>query len=192
MKHFASQSPAGDVAVTSAQYLSPDEKWQVFHFSVPLTAAGISIADDWNVMGMRATGSQSIIFDQVFIPDSAIVLERPKDEFHPIWDIVLTVAMPLIMAAYVGIAEKAMEIAITKGKKYNRNNNQMPYMIGKINNALLSARTQWKAMYALTNNYDFAPDKAITMDILSYKTNVGEAAKQVVADAMDALGGQSF
>ena len=191
-KHFASQSQAGDLAVTSATYLNPEDKWQVFHFAVPMTADGISIADDWDVMGMRATGSQTIIFDEVFIPDSAITLERPKDEFHPIWDIVLTVALPLIMAAYVGIAEKAMDIAITKGKKYSRNKNHVAYMIGKLNNALLSARTQWKAMYELTNNYDFKPDGLITNDILSYKTNVGEATKQTVAGAMEAIGGQSF
>lgn len=47
-------------------------------------------------------------------------------------------------------------------------------------------------MYELTNNFDFAPDEKITCDILTYKTNVGEGTKQVVADAMEAIGGQSF
>lgn len=191
-KHFASQSPAGDLAVTSAPYLNPGNEWQVLHFGVPLSANGVTIADDWDVMGMRATGSQTIIFDQVFIPDSAISLERPKDEFHVVWDVVLTVALPLIMAAYVGIAEKAIEIAVSIGKNYQRNQNHMPYMIGKIQNSLLSAQTQWKAMYMLANNYDFAPSDGITTDILCFKTNIAEATKQTVADAMDAIGGQSF
>ena len=191
-KHFASQSVAGDMAVTSATFLNHYGEWQVLHFSVPMNSGGISVADDWNVMGMRATGSQTIIFNDVFIPDSAIVLERPKNEFHPVWNVVLTVAMPLIMAAYVGIAEKAMEIAIEKGKKYLRNNNHMVYMIGKLNNSLLSAQSQWKAMIELTNNFDFNPSESITMDILTYKTNVGEATKQAVAEAMEAIGGQSF
>lgn len=191
-KHFASQSVGGDVAVTSATYLNSDNKWQVLHFSVPMSANGISIADDWDVLGMRGTGSQTIIFDQVFIPDSAITLSRPKDEFHPVWHVVLTVALPLVMAAYVGIAEKAKDIAISKGKKYLRNSAHMPYMIGKMNNTLLSAQTQWKAMYELTNNLNFAPDEAITNDMLSFKTNVGEDTKQTVAEAMEAIGGQSF
>ena len=137
-KHFASQSAGGDIAVTSSTYLNPKKDWQVLHFSVPMTSHGVSIIDDWDVMGMRATGSQTILFENVFIPNSAITLERPKNEFHPFWNVVLTVALPLIMAVYVGIAEKAVEITISKGKKYTRNSTHMPYMIGKINNSLLS------------------------------------------------------
>ncbi len=192
-KHFASQSVGGDIVVTSAIYLNPsNNEWQVLHFSVPMNAGGISIADDWNVMGMRATGSQTIQFDNVFIPDTAIVLSRSKNEFHMIWHVVLTVALPLIMAAYVGIAEKSMEIAIEKGKKYERFNKHIIYMIGKLNNRLLSTQTQWKAMISLCNNFDFKPDEAITIAMLSYKTNVGEDAKNVVAESMDTIGGQCF
>ena len=191
-KHFASQSAAGDVAVTSAPYLNHEEKWQVLHFSVPLNAKGVKVLDDWHVMGMRGTGSQTIVFDQVFIPESAIALERPRSEFHPVWHMVLTVAMPLIMSAYIGIAEEAMDIAISIGKKYPRNQNHLPYIIGKLNNVLLGAQAQWKAMYSLTNNFDFKPNEAITIDVLSYKTNVANATIRTVADAMEAIGGQSF
>jgi alkylation response protein AidB-like acyl-CoA dehydrogenase len=191
-KHFASQSIAGDVVITSAQFLNPNNEWEVLHFSAPMSADGISLADDWNVMGMRATGSQTIGFNEVFIPDSAISLSRPKDEFHPIWGVVLTVALPLIMSAYVGIAEKAMEIAIEKGKKYARNSDHLPYMIGKLNNHLISAQSQLMMMSALTNDFDFKPNESTTIQVLSYKTNISEDTKQVVADAMEIIGGQSF
>jgi alkylation response protein AidB-like acyl-CoA dehydrogenase len=191
-KHFASQSIGGDVVVTSAQFFNSDNNWEVLHFSAPMSADGISIAEDWDVMGMRATGSQTIEFNEVFIPDSAIALSRPKDEFHPIWGVVLTVALPLIMSAYVGIAEKAMEIAIEKGKKYTRNNSHLPYMIGKLNNSLLSAQSQLKMMSLLTNNFDFKPNELTTVQVLSYKTNISEDTKRVVAEAMDVIGGQSF
>ena len=94
---------------------------------------------------MRATGSHTIQFENVFVPETAIALRRPKGDFHPVWSVVLTVALPLIMSAYVGIAEKATEIALTIGKKYQRNQDHMPYLIGKMNNTLLSAQTQWKS-----------------------------------------------
>jgi alkylation response protein AidB-like acyl-CoA dehydrogenase len=191
-KHFASQSVAGDVAVTSAPYLHPDDGWQVLHFSVPFNSEGVSVLDDWDVLGMRASGSQTIVFDQVFVPDSAIVLTRPRNGFHPVWDVVLTVALPLIMSAYVGIAEKAMEIAVSIGKKYQRNQKHLPYIIGKMNNSLVSARTQWKAMVALTDNFNFKPSEPITINMLSLKTNVADACIQTVKDAMEAIGGQSF
>ncbi|MCB9053981.1 MAG: acyl-CoA/acyl-ACP dehydrogenase [Lewinellaceae bacterium] len=191
-KFFASQSAGGDIAITSAPWLDTNNEWQVLHFGVSMKAEGVSVLDDWDVMGMRATGSQAIQFDRAFIPDSAISLTRPRGAFHPAWDIVLTVAMPLIMSAYVGTAEKAVEIALSIGKKYPRNEGHLPYIIGKLNNNLISAQTQWKAMYGLTNNIDFQPDENISIDILSLKTNVSDAAQQTVSEAMDAIGGQSF
>jgi alkylation response protein AidB-like acyl-CoA dehydrogenase len=191
-KHFASQSIAGDIAVTSAPYFDAEKGWQVLHFPVPLQSEGVSILDDWDVMGMRATGSQAIRFDHVFVPDSAIVLARPQNGFHPVWDVVLTVAMPLIMSAYVGIAEKAMEIAVSMGKDYHRNQNHLPYIIGKLNNTLIGAQSQWKAMVKLTDNINFKPSETITTDMLSLKTNVATACIQTVTDAMEAIGGQSF
>jgi alkylation response protein AidB-like acyl-CoA dehydrogenase len=191
-KHFASQSIAGDVAVTSAPYLHPEEGWQVLHFGVPFKTEGVSVLDDWDTLGMRATGSQTIVFDNVFVPDASIALARPRTGYHPVWDVVLTVAMPLIMSAYVGIAEKAMEIALTIGKNYQRNQQHLPYIIGKMNNALVSARTQWEAMIMLTNNIDFKPSEVITLQMLSLKTNVSDACIQTVELALQAIGGQSF
>ncbi|WP_276372779.1 acyl-CoA dehydrogenase family protein [Chryseolinea sp. H1M3-3] len=191
-KHFASQSIAGDLAVTSAPHLHPENGWQVLHFAVPLKAKGVSVLDDWDTMGMRATGSQTIVFDQVLIPETAIVLARPRNGYHPVWDIVLTVAMPLIMSAYVGIAEKAKELALSIGKKYQRQQPHLPYIIGKMNNTFLSARVQWEAMTKLTNDIDFKPSSAITVDIVSLKTNVASACIETVQQAMEATGGQSF
>lgn len=191
-KHFASQSIAGDMAVTSAPYAHPENGWQVLHFAVPLKTEGVSILDDWDVIGMRATGSQTIVFDRVFVPESAIVLTRPRNGFHPIWDVVLTVAMPLIMAVYVGLAEKAMEIAISIGKRYQRNQQHLPYIIGKMNNTLVGTRTQWQAMVALADNIDFKPSTTVTVDMVSLKANVANGCIQTVQEAMEAIGGQSF
>lgn len=191
-KHFASQSVAGDIAVTSAPYLHPENGWQVLHFAVPFNKEGVSVLDDWDTLGMRATGSQTLVFDRVFVPDSSIVLARPRNGFHPVWDVVITVAMPLIMSAYVGIAEAAMEIVQVIGKDYQRNKNHMSYILGKMYNSLTAARTQWKAMAVLADNIHFKPSEPITVDMLSLKTNVANACIQTVQEAMDAIGGQSF
>lgn len=191
-KHFASQSPAGDMTVTSAPYAHPENGWQVLHFAVSMKAPGVSVLDDWDTMGMRATGSQTIVFDKVFVADAAIVLARPRNGFHPVWDMVLTVAMPLIMSVYVGLAEKAMEIAVSIGKNYPRNQKHLPYIIGKMHNSLLNARTNWEAMVALTDNINFKPSTTITLGIVGHKTNIAQACMQTVQDAMEALGGQSF
>ncbi len=191
-KLFASQCPVGDLVVTSAPYLHPEDGWQVLHFAVPLNRDGVDVLNDWDVMGMRATGSQTIEFTQVFVPDSAITLTRPRNGYHPVWDVVLTVAMPIIMSVYVGIAEKAFDIAMFKGRTYERGRKHLPYIIGKMHNTLTGARSQWKAMTTLADDINFKPSETITIDMLSLKTNVANACVQTVQQAMDAIGGQSF
>ena len=191
-KHFASQSITGDIAITSAPFQNENGNWEVLHFPVPMNSQGVDVLDDWDTMGMRATGSQTIVFKDVFIPEEKIGLVRPQAGFHMVWNIVLTHAMPLIMSAYVGLAERASILALEIGSTYKRNQNQMPYLIGKINNQLLSAQTQWKAMIIRNDNFNFKPNEQLTAEILSLKTNVSDATKLVVSEAMEALGGQSF
>lgn len=116
-KNFASQSAVGDMLMTSAPYNDSIEGWQVLHFPVPFKSEGVSVMDDCHTLGMRGTGSNTVKLENVFVPDSSIVLKRPRGEFHPFWAVVLTAAMPLIMSVYVGIAEKAFQIAVENVKK---------------------------------------------------------------------------
>lgn len=191
-KPFASQSVAGDIAVSSGQFMDEEGNKRVLHFSVPLNKEGISILDDWHVMSMRGTGSQSIQMENVFIPDAAIALNRPAEGFPPVWNLVLSMALPLIMSVYVGLAEKAMELSIDLGKRNKRKHSHFNYMIGKMNNSLISARAQWLAMQAITNNFEVLPNENLSVDMVSYKTNIAEACMKTVQEAMEAAGGQSL
>ncbi len=191
-KAFASQSAVGNVLVTSAPYQNEAGEWKVLHFGVPFKSEGVSLQDDWKVLGMRGTGSQTVVLKDVFVPESAIQLERPRGEFHPVWNVVITVAMPLIMSAYVGIAERAREIALEAAKSDGCRQAHIPYVLGKLNNHFMAAKVQWEAMYARTNELDFAPSKDVASEILSLKTNVSEACREVVQTAIELVGGRSF
>ena len=61
---------------------------------------------------MRATGSHTVVLDDVAIPDEAVSLIRPGNEWHPVLSTVIGAAMPLIMSSYVGVAEAAAERAV--------------------------------------------------------------------------------
>ena len=71
----------------------------------------MSIEQTWDTLGMRATGSHTVVLDDVFVPDAAVSLVRPAETWHPVWNAVLGSAMPLIMAAYVGVADVAVTVA---------------------------------------------------------------------------------
>ncbi|MBT5050417.1 MAG: acyl-CoA/acyl-ACP dehydrogenase [Rhodospirillaceae bacterium] len=190
-KPFASGSPRGNVLVTSAPYEDPTEGWQVLHFPVPITSDGVSGMDDWQTMGMRATGSQTIVLDKVFVPDEAIVLKRPQGEYHPLWNVVLTVAMPLIMSAYMGVAEAAAVIA-TKAARKRRGQPETPLLLGEMINNLTTAQMAVDGMVAITNNWEFAPETDTANKILVRKTIAANAILATVEKAMETAGGIGF
>lgn len=191
-KNFASQAPIGNVLVTSAPYQDPESGWEVLHFPVPFAAEGVTVMDNWYTLGMRGTGSHTVKLEKVFVPESAIVLRRPQGKYHIFWNVVLTVAMPLIMSVYVGIAEKAAKIAIAQVKNKKEKQPHLVYLVGEMHNALTSAQVLLQDMIRITNNYDFQPENENGNAILTRKTLVANACISTVNKAMEVVGGQSF
>lgn len=191
-KHFASQSATGDILVTSMPYHDTEKGWQVLHFTVPINADGVRLLDDWHTLGMRGTGSQTVALENVFIPDDAIGIQRAKGEFPMFWNVVLTVALPLNMAPYVGIAEKAMEITLEKYREKKGKSPQTTFSLGEIYNSLTSAQVLHNDMIEIANDLDFQPEDKMGIDILARKTLVANACKETVNKAMEIVGGQSF
>jgi alkylation response protein AidB-like acyl-CoA dehydrogenase len=190
-KPFGSGSPKGGVLVTSATYEDPKEGWQVVHFAVPFAAAGVSLADDWQTLGMRATGSQTVILDGVFVPDDAVVLRRPRGRFHPVWNIILAVAMPLVMSVYAGVAEAAARIAHEQAGK-RQSDPAVPYLLGELANLLTTVQLAADDMVRLANDLDFAPSVEVSSAILVRKTIVAEGVLSTVEKALEAAGGAGF
>ena len=73
----ASGCPGGDVLVTSICWNSAPEGPHVIHCSIPFAADGVSILPTWDTMGMRGTGSDTVVLDDVFVPDESVALIRP-------------------------------------------------------------------------------------------------------------------
>lgn len=192
MKFFASQSAIGDVLITSAPYRHPQQGWQVLHFPVPMNAEGVTVLNDWRALGMRGTGSHTVKLDGVFVPESSIALRRPRGEFHPFWNVVLTVAMPLIMSAYVGVAQKAFQLALDGARRQKNPKRHLADSLGSMMNELTCAEVHLKDMVRIANDLDFSPDDAMSRDILCRKTNVANACVHTVTTAMEVAGGQGF
>ena len=190
-KPFASGSPKGDVLVTSAPYLDPEEGWQVLHFPVPFAAEGVSLAGDWDTMGMRATGSETVVLERVFVPDEAVALRRPQGDYHPAYNVILAVAMPLIMSTYLGIAEAAAEIARSSAAK-RADDPATPYLLGELANLLTTGELARDAMGAITNNWDFEATTETANAILVRKTIAAKAVMTTGEKAMEACGGGGF
>jgi alkylation response protein AidB-like acyl-CoA dehydrogenase len=192
LKRFASQSAIGDVLVTSAPYESPDEGWQVLHFPVPMNSEGVTVLNDWQTLGMRGTGSNSVKLENVFVADASIALRRPRGKFHPSFIVVSAVALPMVMSVYVGIAQRAAREAIETLKRQKNPKPHLAPAVGAMINALTTAEVALKDMIRLANNLDFKPGSQLVQDAMCRKTIVANACVEVVKQAMDIVGGQGF
>jgi alkylation response protein AidB-like acyl-CoA dehydrogenase len=190
-KAFASGAPKGDVLVTSAPYQDPSNGWQVLHFGVPFSAKGVSLAADWHTLGMRATGSQTVVLDRVMVPDEAIALRRPRGTFHPAWNVILTCAMPLIMSVYVGVAEAA--VATAKALAARRKGDPVaPFQLGELTNLLTIAQLAVDDMVRLADDLNFTMGIELSNAILIRKTIAADSAMAAAEKALEAAGGQGF
>lgn len=190
-KAFASGSEAGDMMMSSAPYDDPDEGPQVLHFGLPFAAEGVSLLDDWDAHGMRGTGSRTIVLDRVFVPDAAVGLKRPRGPWHPAWSVVSMVALPLIMAVYLGVAEEAAERARDRARR-------RPYdpllagAVGEMGNALTTAQLAVESMFAIADDYASPPTVENADAALTRKTIATEALATVADRALEAAGGVGF
>lgn len=190
-KIFASGCPLGNLLVTSAPYDDPEDGPTVLHFPVPLSAEGVTILETWRTLGMRATGSHDVVLTDVFVPDSAISLRRPQGKWHPFWNVVVTVAMPLIMAVYVGVAEAAAAIARREALK-KRQDASLPYLVGEMENTLVTAQMALQGMIDLAANYRFMPTNETASAILIRKTIAANAVIRTAEKALEVVGGAGF
>ena len=190
-KIFASGSPAGDLLITSACYDDPEEGPVVLHFPIPFNAEGISITDNWQTLGMRGTASNDIIIEDVFVPEAAVALRRPQGVWHPFFNVVVSVAMPLIMSVYVGIAEAAAKLTQQQVQR-KKHDPHLPYLLGEMENQLVTAQMALREMIEITDNYAFAAVNETASAILVRKTIAANAAIQTVEKALEAVGGGGY
>ena len=162
----------GNVLITSGQYTDPVAGRQVLYFSVSMAADRIRIAPIWEAMGMRGTGPHTIILDNVFVPEQAISLRRPCGQYHAIWNVILTVALPLLCAVYVGIAEtaasKAREIAARKG-----DDGVNALVVGEMQTELTTAQIALESMIGNVNELNVEPCIEHANRVLIHKDDCG-------------------
>jgi acyl-CoA dehydrogenase len=190
-KPFGSGSPSGDVLVTSAPFEDPKEGWQVLHFTVPLIAPGVSLADDWHALGMRGTGSHTVVLENVFVPEQAIVLRRPRGQFHASWNVSLTVALPLVMSVYAGVAEAAVAVGLGLASD-RRKDPTVPYLLGELANHLTTVQLAVDDMVRLANDLNVATNLDMTNAMLVRKTIAAEHVLATVEKALETAGGAGF
>jgi alkylation response protein AidB-like acyl-CoA dehydrogenase len=190
-KRFGSGSPAGDMALTSAPFDDPTDGPVVLHFPVPLNAQGVRVGNDWDTLGMRATGSHTLHFDNVFVPEGAVSVKRPRGKWHPSFAVIGVVALPIVVSVYIGVAEAAAEIARAAARKRGADA-KLIVLLGQLENELLIAQMAWRGMVDAARGYAFEPELPLANGTFMRKTIAANHVRSCLNKAVEIVGGGAF
>jgi alkylation response protein AidB-like acyl-CoA dehydrogenase len=71
-KVFCTMAPAADVFYTSVTFVDDSGRERYGYAMIPRETAGVVVHDDWDALGMRASSSNSVSFESVELPSSAL------------------------------------------------------------------------------------------------------------------------
>ena len=188
-KVFTSGAEAGDILMTGAIVQTEGEPDAVIHFPVPMKAPEVKIIDTWRTLGMRGTGSNDVLIEGLFVPDASVAVSRRSGEWHPLFQIIATIAFPLVYAAYLGVAESGRDIAVGLAKQKR----QTPYateLAGRMDTTLRAAQLAHRWMIEIVERN--APSAETINEVMIGRSLVAENVIRTVELAMELAGGAGF
>lgn len=187
-KVFTSGAAAGDLLMTGA-LVHGEAGDSVIHFALPMKAPEVRVQDNWRTLGMRGTGSNDVVIEDFFVPDAGVALTRKAGEWHPLFQIISTIAFPLIYAVYLGVAERARDIAIGIAKAKPAKDDTV-ILAGRMETALRAAQLAHGWMLKTVERN--APSADTVNEVMIGRTLVARHAMETVDLAMELAGGAGF
>jgi alkylation response protein AidB-like acyl-CoA dehydrogenase len=189
-KVFSSGAPAGDLLMTGAVLEEDGKPPMVLHFGVPMNSPNVKVLDTWRTLGMRGTGSHDVMIDGHVVPEAAVALSRKAGEWHPLFQIIATIAFPLIYSVYLGVAESARDIALDLAKRQKKQSHHALELAGRMETELAAARLACDWMLDAIRKS--APSAETINQVMTGKELVTRHAIAAVELAMELAGGGGF
>jgi alkylation response protein AidB-like acyl-CoA dehydrogenase len=189
-KVFASQSPAGTVMSTMFAYDDPEQGRRVLNMAVPIAGDGVTVLDNWDTLGMRGTGSNDVVIEDVFVPDERVLANRPHGVIDPPLQVIFSIAFPIISAVYLGVAESAYRAAVAAATP-KATDPTVQRQIGLMANRLQVASWALEGACEATGD-DPTPSMENVAAVMAAKREIALAGIEVCDLAMEVAGGAAF
>jgi alkylation response protein AidB-like acyl-CoA dehydrogenase len=194
---FSTLCACADLLSETAHYDDPHHGPQVLFFWLPKNSPGIKLQNNWDTLSIRASSSQDIVWDNVFVPD-----ERARSRPVHSWDSFVKIFsswMPSLDACYLGLAEAARDWAINWAREriqspFDRPMSHYPgnqFLAAEMEIALRAARAML-LQTATTLSELAVRSEPPMMDIIACHQFVMETAVSVVDKAMRLVGGAAL
>jgi alkylation response protein AidB-like acyl-CoA dehydrogenase len=117
-KHFGSLTPVWTRFGLHGMDTSDPSQPKVVHAFMPRDAAGYTIKETWDVLGMRATRSDDTVLEQVYVPDRYVARVVPAGAAGIDPFVLAAFAWALIGFGnvYYGLAQRALDHSIAAAK----------------------------------------------------------------------------
>src|SRR5690606_34422967 len=109
----------------------------------------------------------------------------------PFFNVVAPVALPMILSAYLGVADAARTIAEQKARS-RAGDETYWYLLGELENAHTTAVVAIDSMIEAANNLQFVPEIERTSAAMVRKTIAADALLLTVEKALEIAGGSGI
>jgi alkylation response protein AidB-like acyl-CoA dehydrogenase len=197
-KMFGSNGPVWGYLGAHALDTSDPAHPVIVHGFVRRADPGVTVRETWDTLGMRPSQSHDTILDDVFVPDERIGRITPAgDESDPFMFFMNIWALGLFSNVYVGIAERALELAVTSATTkrsvviprgaYAHN----PMVQHQVAEMFLELQAGRATLDRMIDDFLAGVDHGVMWGahITSAKWRAVESAKRVVDIALDVSGG---
>jgi alkylation response protein AidB-like acyl-CoA dehydrogenase len=206
-KIFGTLSPAADLMVVTCR-LKEGEGYVGANAIVPKGTAGQELADDWDALGMRASGSGSAVYRDCRVPAASVVLGETWG-VPTIGGLLVSTAGNIgLLGAFLGIAEQARELAVEAARMRTKGPDKRPLaesrgvqdLVAEMDVDLTLCRAALERTARLLDDALARPVADLGIGELhdlngefqATKLVVNRKAIEVVDRAMTALGGASY
>ncbi|WP_181350308.1 acyl-CoA dehydrogenase family protein [Thalassobacillus sp. CUG 92003] len=189
-KTFTSMAEQLDYFIVSAYV---EELDTVGWFLIHRDLSGVKVEKTWDTLGMRGTGSDDLVLENVKLPERDLVEMKGSQKPSPKgW-------LLHIPACYLGIALAARNKAITFAQNFQPNSlnttiSEVSHIREKIGEMDLKLIEAHHFLYSVAQKWDEQPVKRTEMagDLAAVKVSVTNKAQEIVDLAMRVAGGRGL
>jgi alkylation response protein AidB-like acyl-CoA dehydrogenase len=201
-KVFCTMSPAATALYVAVTFTDDDGEERYGYAHVPAGTPGMEVNDDWDALGMRASGSHSVSFRGAEVPAAALRGGFPLGDALPFMERNLNAGL-FHASASLGIAESAHAGAVRpllEGRR-DREDARTKMLVAESAIDLSTARAALSRAAALIDAHHAASPAAhgtieevtaLFTEAQAAKAFVGEASGRVVDRALALSGGAGY
>ena len=202
-KHFVTMSPLATHIATNLRMRDGDGD-HIVNVLFALDTPGIRPHGDWDALGMRASGSQSVSFESCLVPRDGLRKIGPWGQWSIPVLVNRTLANVPLVAAFLGIAEAAFEIGLDAQKTVGDASSRpgVPNALAEMEILLSTSRSILAQLGQQLDRFMETPNGGLETtykqahelmkDYQSAKWVVNRNAIKIVSQAMDLFGGGGF